>query len=141
MKKIIISTFIFLGLSAVAAADFDGSDPLLCSVVTVNECVPEGSCEQVDNEDINAPDFLRVDVRKKSVTGMSDGAERPSNKIESSAVLGDSLFLQGKARAVEDMPEDALAWSVSVNQETGDMVLAASGDEVAFVIFGSCVAL
>ncbi len=141
MKKIIISISFFLGLSATAAADFDGSDPLLCSVVTVNECVPGGSCEAVKNTDINAPDFFRVDVRKKSITGMSDGTERPSNKIESSSVLGSSLFLQGKAKAVEDMPEDVLAWSVSVNQETGDMVLTASGDEVAFVIFGSCAAL
>ncbi len=141
MKKIIITISFFLGFSATAVADFDGSDPLLCSVVTVNECVPGGSCEQVRNTDINAPDFFRVDVRKKSITGMSDGAERPSNRIESSDVLGESLFLQGKARATEDMPEDALAWSVSVNQDTGDMVLTASGDEVAFVIFGSCAAL
>jgi len=141
VKKIIISTCIFLGLSATAAADFDGSDPLLCATVTVTECVPGGSCEQVKNTEVGAPDFFRIDVRKKTMTGTADGAERPSNKIESSGVLGDSLFLQGKASGLEHLPEDSLAWSVSVNQVTGDMVLTASGDEVAFVIFGSCVAL
>ena len=141
MKRIIISTCIFLGLSATAAADFDGKKPLLCSTVTVNECVPGGSCERVENTEINAPDFFRIDVRKKTITGTAAGAERPTNKIDSSAVLGDSLFLQGKARADEDTPEDALAWSVSVNQETGHMVLTASGDEVAFIIFGSCIAM
>jgi len=141
VKKIIISTCIFLGLSAAAAADFDGSETLLCSTVTVNECVPGGSCEKVSNKDVGAPDFVRVDVRKKTMTGTADGAERPSSKIESSAVLGESLFLQGKASGLEHLPEDSLAWSVSVNQVTGHMVLTASGDEVAFVVFGSCVAL
>ena len=140
MKKIIISACILLGLSATAAADFDGSKPLLCSTVTVNECVPGGSCETVSNKDVGAPDFIRIDVRKKTMTGTADGAERPSNKIESSGVLGNSLFLQGKASGLEHLPEDSLAWSVSVNQVTGDMVLTASGDEVAFVIFGSCIA-
>ena len=141
MKKIIISTFILLGLSATAAADFDGSKPLLCSTVTVNECVPGGICARVLNVEIGAPDFIRIDVRKKTMTGTADGAERPSNKIESSAILGNSLFLAGKASGLEHLPEDSLAWSVSVNQDTGDMVLTASGDEVAFVIFGSCIAL
>jgi len=141
VKKIIISTCIFLGLSATAAADFDGKKPLLCSTVTVTECVPGGSCEQVKNTEINAPDFLRIDVRKKTITGTADGAERPTNKIESSAALGNSLFLQGKASGLEHLPEDSLAWSVSINEETGAMVFTASGDEVAFVIFGSCIAL
>ena len=141
MKKTIITTCIFLGLSATAAADFDGKKPLLCSTVTVNECVPGGSCTLVQRGEVGAPDFFRIDVRKKTITGTAAGAERPTNKVDTSAILGDSLFLQGKARADEDTPEDALAWSVSVNQETGDMVLTASGDEVAFVIFGSCLAL
>lgn len=141
MKKTILSTCIFLGLSATAAADFDGSKPMLCSAVSVNECVPGGICEQVLNAEVGAPDFFRIDVRKKTMTGTANGAERPPNKIESSAVLGNSLFLQGKASGLEHLPEDSLAWSVSVNQDTGDMVLAASGDEVAFVIFGSCIAL
>jgi hypothetical protein len=140
VKKTILSTCIFLGLSATAAADFDGSKPLLCSTVTVNECVPGEGCEQVNNSEIGAPDFVRIDIRKKTMTGTADGAERPSNKIESSAVVGNSLFLQGKASGLEHLPEDSLAWSISVNQDTGDMVLTASGDEVAFVIFGSCIA-
>jgi hypothetical protein len=140
VKKTILSTCIFLGLSATAAADFDGSKPLLCSTVTVNECVPGGSCEQVRNVEIGAPDFIRIDVRKKTMSGTAKGAERPANKIDSSAVLGNSLFLQGKASGLEHLPEDSLAWSISVDQATGEMVLTASGNEVAFVIFGSCMA-
>lgn len=141
MKKTILSTCIFLGLSATAAADFDGSKPMLCSAVSVNECVPGGICEEVLNAEVGAPDFFRIDVRKKSMIGTANGVERPSNKIESSTVLGNSLFLQGAASGLEHLPEDSLAWSVSVNKATGDMVMTASGDEVAFVIFGSCVAL
>jgi len=141
VKKTILSTCIFLGLSATAAADFDGSKPMLCSAVSVIECVPGGVCAQVQTVEIGAPDFFRIDVRKKTITGTANGAERPPNKIESSTVLGNSLFLQGSASGLEQMPEDSLAWSFSVNQDTGDVVMTASGDEVAFVIFGSCIAL
>ena len=114
---------------------------MLCSAVTVNECAPGGSCEQVKNTEVGAPDFFRIDVRKKSITGTAGGADRPTNKIETSAVVGNQLMLQGTASGLEQLPEDSLAWSISVNQETGGMVLTASGDEVAFVIFGACIAL
>lgn len=140
MKKILTFCAALLCTQAAVAADFDGSKPLLCSAVTVSECVPGGSCEQVNNSEVGAPDFFRIDVRKKTMTGTAAGAERPSNKIESSGVLGNSLFLQGKASGLEHLPEDSLSWSVSVNQDTGAMVLTASGDQVAFVIFGSCIA-
>ena len=141
MKRIIISAVVFLGLSATASADFDGSKPMLCSTVTVNECSPDGSCDAVSARDINAPDFIRVDVRKKTMTGTAGGTDRPANKIDSAKVLGGMLFLQGKAEAPEAASDDGLAWSMAIDQESGYMVLTGSGHAVAFVIFGSCMAL
>lgn len=74
MKRIIVSALVFLSVSSVYAADLDSSRPLLCSTVTVIDCVPGGSCEQVKNKEVGAPDFIRIDVRKKTMTGAADVA-------------------------------------------------------------------
>lgn len=142
MKRIITSALFLLGLFTTAlAADFDGSKPMLCSTVTVNECSPDGKCEAVTARDVNAPDFVRVDVRKKTMTGTAGGTDRPSNKIDNADELGGLLFVQGKAAnpgATGD--DDGLAWSMAIDTESGYMVLTASGHAAAFVIFGSCIA-
>lgn len=141
MKKIIISVMALLPFSIAAAADFDGSKPLLCSTVTVNECSPDGVCESVSARDINAPDFMRIDVRKKTVTGTAGGTDRPANPIASTDVLGGLLFVQGKAANPQAAgADDGLAWSIAIDTESGYMVLTASGHAAAFVIFGSCIA-
>lgn len=140
MKKIIVSLIALLPFSLAAAADFDGSKPLLCSTVSVNECSPDGTCESVTAREVNAPDFLSIDVRKKTVTGTAGGTDRPTNKIDSADVLGGMLMVQGKAANPEAAgADDGLAWSIAVDTESGYMVLTASGHAAAFVIFGSCI--
>ncbi|MGI9204089.1 MAG: hypothetical protein ACR2Q3_08770 [Woeseiaceae bacterium] len=143
MKRTRIIGTVFLCATAglVGAADFDGSEPMLCSTVAVNECLPNGDCERVTANSINAPNFLRVDVDEKTITNADADATRPANVIESSAVMSGKLYLQGKDDGLEGVRDDGLAWSVSINQVTGEMVLTASGSEVAFVIFGACIAI
>ena len=124
-----------------AAADFDGSKPLLCSAATLSECIPGGVCEQVTSDSINAPDFLRIDFKKKTVTADAPGQEdRPPSPIKTTTTIDDKLFLQGADDGVEGV-RDGLAWSLAIDQTAGKMVLTASGDEVGFVIFGACTTL
>ena len=139
--KIIGAAFLCTTAGLVGAAEFDGSQPLLCSSVTVNECLPDADCERVSAISVNAPNFLRIDVKKKTISNAAADASRPPNVIESSAVLGDKLYLQGKDDGIEGVRDDGLAWSVAIDQDTGEMVLTASGSEVAFVIFGACIAI
>ena len=50
------------------------------------------------------------------------------------------LILQG----VEDGEEgvrDGLGWTMAISEDSGDMVLTGSGDQVGFVIFGACTPL
>jgi hypothetical protein len=134
-----------VGLSVVAgiatAADFDGSKPLLCSAATLSECLPGGVCEQVTSESINAPDFFRINFKKKTITVDKAGQEDPPpNQIKSSATIDEKLFLQGSDDGVEGV-RDGVAWSMAIDQNNGKMVLTASGDAVGFVIFGACTTL
>ena len=51
--------------------------------------------------------------------------------------LDNKLFLQGADDGIEGV-RDGLAWSIAISEDTGRLVLSASGDNVAFVIFGAC---
>ncbi len=51
--------------------------------------------------------------------------------------LDKKLFLQGADDGIEGV-RDGLAWSIAISEDTGRLVLSASGDNVAFVIFGAC---
>lgn len=143
MKKIKLfcAALVLAPMGLVAAADFDGSKPLLCAAVNLHECVPGVGCESVTAESINAPEFLRIDIKKKTITVAAQNQSRPPSHIKSSAILDDKLIIQGADAGVEGVRDDGLAWSLAINQNTGKMVLSASGEKVAFVVFGSCAVI
>ena len=51
--------------------------------------------------------------------------------------LDNKLFLQGADDGVEGV-RDGLAWSMSISQDSGRMVITAAGGNEAFVVFGAC---
>lgn len=50
------------------------------------------------------------------------------------------LMLQG-AEDGRRGERDGVGWSMAVSKDRGDMVLTASGDGVAFVVFGACTSM
>ena len=83
---------------------------------------------------------MRINFKKKIITVDAPGQEnRPPSQIKSSAIIDEKLFLQGSdgGKGVRD----GLAWSLAIEQNSGKMVFTASGDAVAFVIFGACTTL
>ncbi|MGI9325636.1 MAG: hypothetical protein ACR2PZ_10485 [Pseudomonadales bacterium] len=118
-----------------AAADFDGSKPLLCAPSSYNECTAAG-CQPVDAASITAPSFLRVDAKRKRIEPVQGGAGR-TGKIDHVETIDGKLILQGVEDGVEDV-RDGIGYSLAIAQDTGRMVLSASADDVAFVAFGAC---
>ena len=126
--------------SAVSAATYDGSKPLLCASMEIIECLPVDGCQRVATEEIDAPQFMKLDFKaKKMVTTASQGKSKTS-AIERSEQVDGKLMLQGAEDGVEGV-RDGLGWTMSISQQTGKMVVSASGDDAAFVIFGACTAL
>jgi len=139
--KLLCTAGLCVAANIAAAADFDGSKALLCSTATLSECIPGGICEQVTSDSINAPDFLRINFKKKTVTVAAAGRkDSPPSPIKSLTTIDEKLFLQGADDGIEGV-RDGLAWSLAIDQTTGKMVLTASGDAVGFVIFGACTTL
>lgn len=121
-----------------AAGAFDGAAPLLCALNEAMECIPGADCSRILPEEVGAPDFFLIDVRAKSVQGLG-GAARTS-AIRAIAEIDEKLILQGAEDGLEGV-RDGLGWSAAIAQDSGRFVLSASGEGVAFVVFGACAAL
>jgi hypothetical protein len=134
-----IAVLILLSLSNTAhAGDFDGSKPLLCSVVSVIENTIDNGCSEVAPESVALPQFLKVDFEKKIVTPAraSDGDRK--SVIRRMERMGGKLILQGADEGIKDV-RDSVGWATTISEETGRFVLTASGDEEAFIVYGACI--
>ena len=142
MKNKLSIGLIMLAMSSAAASatSLDGSQPLLCASATVIECLPIEGCRLVAAAAIGAPDFIRLDFSAKTLTSGGAGDSGKSSVIERSDVVDGKLILQGAEDGVEGV-RDGIGWTLAFAQDSGRMVLTASGDDVAFTIFGACTTL
>ena len=119
------------------AGVFDGSKPLYCALMDTVQCLPGGECQELEAEDVNLPDFLVMDFKKKMITTTKEGGIQRSSKIENRKLIDGKLIVQGAEDGVEGV-RDGLGWSIAINESTGKMVLTGSGDDIGFVVFGAC---
>jgi hypothetical protein len=125
-----------IAASAVEAGDFDGTRPLLVSVIRAVECVPDGTCREVTPASVDLPQFLKIDFSKKTIRPADADDETPDTVIERQEIVDGKLILQGAEDGYEKM-RDGLGWTMAISEATGQVVLTASGDQVAFVVFGA----
>jgi hypothetical protein len=129
-----------IAASAVEAGDFDGTRPLLISVIRAVECVPDGTCREVPLASVELPQFLKIDFTKKTIRPAAADDKTPATVIERQEVVDGKLILQGAEDGYEKM-RDGLGWTMAISEESGQVVLTASGDQVAFVVFGAALPL
>jgi hypothetical protein len=129
-----------IAASAVEAGDFDGTRPLLVSVIRAVECVPDGTCREVPLASFELPQFLKIDFSKKTIRPADADDETPDTVIERQEIVDGKLILQGAEDGYEKM-RDGLGWTMAISEESGQVVLTASGDQVAFVVFGAALPL
>jgi hypothetical protein len=142
MKRYIWIVCVFfcsiIAAPAVGAGDFDGTRPLLVSVIRVIECTPDGACREVTPASVELPQFLKIDFNKKIISPAGAGDQTPGTTIEHQEVVDGKLILQGAEDGYEKM-RDGLGWTMAITEATGQVVLTASGEQVAFVVFGASI--
>ena len=142
MKKLYVygATMLVSSMPLVVSAGFDSSSEFLCASVDVMECLPAKGCNRVAADDVDIPRFIKVDVKNKQVVTGAKGDKRKT-AIERVEKVDGKLMLQGAEDGREGGAPDGIGWSMSVVEDSGNMVLTASGDGVAFVIFGACTSM
>ena len=115
---------------SIAAADFDGSKPLLCAIIETFECGYGTECQWGTAQSINLPQFLKIDFKEKKIGGTRENGEVLTTKIENMERSDGKLVLQGT--------QNNKGWSMLINEATGKMTITVSDDQAGFVVFGAC---
>jgi hypothetical protein len=119
------------------AGDFDGSKPLSGSVSKIIEINPSRVINDVDPDTVGLPRKFLIDFEEKKVRPSKDSLIRRTSQIKRVEHIENKLILQGVEEGVENV-NDGLAWSMAISKKSGMVVLSASGDGVAYVVFGTC---
>ncbi|MFC1720260.1 hypothetical protein ACFL00_03870 [Pseudomonadota bacterium] len=125
IKNIFILTLGFLAVSPVLASDFDGSKPLICATVEARDCVLTRRCFTGEAREVGAPEFMRIDFAKKTITG----TER-TTAIAALEKSENQLLMQGA--------ELGFGWTLAIDQTNGYFSGSITNLEGTFLLFGSC---
>lgn len=136
-KDFLVLATSFFATTALAA-DFDGSEALICSFGQVIECEPGSSCHVVTHESVDAPDFVKLDFRRNQMVSVAAGEDSPADDMGVTNTTT-HLVVQGVQGIDEGI--STLGWSLSIDHASGQMVAAGAGNNAGFVIFGACHAI
>ena len=125
---ILILSIAFLGAGPASAGDFDGSKLLICAPVEAIDCAPGETCKKGAPADSGLPSFIRIDIAKMVVIGPK--RTTPIVSIEKSE---QQILLQGT--------ELGFAWTLTLDQDSGEMSGSLVNRKEVFVLFGSCTPL
>ena len=138
LTTVLLLSGLFSGL--LQAAPFDGSATMLCSVSQVNECVADFGCDRVSRESSDFPDFLKIELGEKRITGLSGGETRGISSIERSENIDGKLMLGGAEDGKAEQ-HDGVSWSITIEETSGAMTATAAADGLAYAVFGACTPL
>ena len=130
LPVIILAGTSLLVSARVWAGDFDGSKPLICSVIQTVACPRGEEVTRGTAEDVDLPQFFFIDFEKKLVSGKTAEGEARETKIENIKREDGKLILQGVQRG--------RAWSAVINEATGKTTIIGANDEAGFVVFAAC---
>jgi hypothetical protein len=126
----IAALFASIAASPTLAANYDGTQPMLCAPIDIVSCGTGGRCSKETAVSLDLPQFLNIDVGQKEITGKRANGEMLKAAIDQVQHVKNRMVLQGT--------EGRLMWSLLIGEENGNMTLTAGGDAVGFVAFGAC---
>lgn len=134
-KFLVLALLVTLGAThsaGAASVKFDGSVPLLCVPIEITQCDEGERCYQGTAEDVNLPQFIRVNLKEKILSGVGLAAER-TTPINFMARESGRIVLHGG--------QNGRGWTALISEETGKLSATISDNGTAFIIFGACTAL
>ncbi|HKJ18597.1 MAG TPA: hypothetical protein VJ984_14685 [Xanthomonadales bacterium] len=118
-------------ISAITLAD-DVSDTrhLLCSTLHSDVCIQNEGCVKVPPADLNIPQFILIDARTGELSTTDSSGENRKTTADSVSRGDGQLILQGV--------ELGRAFSLFVDEASGDATFAAAADMLSMSVFAAC---
>ena len=130
MKRYILTSILMLAASTGFADNLEGSDKLLCSSTKILICFEDAECIETYPWEMNLPQFIVVDMKKKTLSTTKGSDENRSSPINTIERDGGKIFLQGI--------EAGRAFSYVIDELTGLATVAISRDGLTVSVFGAC---
>lgn len=130
MKKLIATILIAAFSNLALAEDITDADELLCSVGEVMVCFEGAECMKVLPWELNIPQFVLVDLKRKIVSTTKASSEERSTPIRTLDVAAEAIILQGT--------EAGRAFSFQIDKVTGLLTAAVARDGITASVFGAC---
>ena len=116
--------------SPVAGDVLKGADRMLCVPGPVFHCVSDGGCKSELPEDENVPEFIEVDLKRKTLSTTQASGEGRSTPIQSQVREAGYIYLQGV--------ENGRSFSMVISENTGDLTFVVAADGETASMFGEC---
>ena len=130
MRKIIPATFILALAGPVLADDVSDADRLLCSASEVTVCFESSDCVDVMPWELDMPQFVIVDLKKKMLSTTKASGENRSTPIRFLQRQDQEIILQGA--------EAGRAFSFVIDEVTGLLTVAVARDGLSVSVYGAC---
>lgn len=128
-KKMVVLALVFILPGIANGASLNGTDPCICAVTKIIECLPGGDCLEITPEQALIPVFIKVNFKEKKLSSL-DKNDPKSSKIGNVTIANGQIMLQGS--------EENRAWSMVVDQSNGKISASVSGKSHGFILFGKC---
>lgn len=130
--------FFLVNFQIAALADrFDGSQPLIGTSDRIIEINQFKIIDGVDHSTAGIPKKFLIDFKTNTLRPSKDSLIRKTITFNRVDHIENKMVLQGIDSGIDGV-DDGVAWSLTISKKDGKAVLAASGDGVAYVVFGTC---
>ena len=82
-----------------------------------------------EKKSVDLPRFLKIDFTKKTIGPAPESDARPASIIDRMERVDGKLILQGAEDGYASV-RDGLGWTIAIAEDTGGVVMTASGDQV-----------
>lgn len=130
LRKAVVSALGLLCVGAVWADDLTGEDEFLCASASVIVCFDYGVCESATPWELDVPQFINVDLDKRSLSTTKASGEDRTTKVDTVNRSDDKIYLQGIDRG--------RAYTFVIDEETGFLTVAVVRDDLTVTVFGAC---
>ena len=127
---ITIAGLLAMTIAPVQADNLTGADKFLCTAVQATVCDTTGDCEVGVPWLWNIPQFVVIDLEKKTLGTTRASGENRVTPINTLMQEDGLIVLQGV--------EGGRAFSFVIQEQTGNLSVAVAREELTVSVFGAC---
>jgi len=130
MKKLAVILVEIAFVAPALADNLVGVDKMICAAGQVQICIENDTCYPATSAELDVPDFVIIDLKKKIVSTTKSSDQKRSTPFKYVEKADGLIYLQGI--------EGRRAFSFLIDEATGRMTVSVARDGVAVSVFGAC---